>query len=60
MFSFYFASISSHVAISKISNKKKRVKFLNIFESVNFFLNAKMFYDDVKMKNAKELSIFTI
>ena len=51
---FYSASIMFHVAISRISNKKRRVKFLNMSENVSFFRDAKMFDDDVKMKNAKK------
>ena len=40
------------VVISRISNKKKRVKFLNRFDNV--FRDAKMFDNDAKMQNAKK------
>ena len=43
-----------HVVISKISNKKRRVKFLDISQSVNFFRDVKMSDDNAKMKNVKK------
>ena len=46
------ASILFHVVISKTSLKKKRVNFLNISESVNFFRDVKMSDNDTKIKNA--------
>ena len=54
MFSFHSASVMFQVAISRISNKKRRVEFLNMFESVNFFRDAKMSENDVKMKYVKK------
>ena len=60
IFSSHSASVMSHVAISKTSDKKKRVKILNMFESVNFFRDANMFNNDAKMKNAKKISIFAV
>ena len=43
-----------HVTISKTSNKKRRVKFLNMSENVKSFLDAKMHENDAKMKNVKK------
>ena len=54
MFFSRFASILFHVVISKILNKKKRVKFTNVFENINFFRDAKMFDDNAKLKNMKK------
>ena len=51
---FHSALVISYVAISKTSNKKRRVEFLNISENVSFFRDAKMFDDNAKMKNAKK------
>ena len=51
---FYSASVRFYVVISRISNKKKRVKFLSISENVNFFRDAKMIESDAKMKNVKK------
>ena len=50
---FNSISILFYVVISKISSKKKRVKFLNIFENEIFFRNTKMSNDDAKIKNVK-------
>ena len=43
-----------HVAISRISNKKRRVEVVNISKNVNYFRDVKMLDDDAKMKNSKK------
>ena len=54
MFSFYSVSIMFHVAISKTSSKKRRVKILNISEILSFSRDTKMSKTNAKMKNAKK------
>ena len=50
----FFFLIMFYVAISKFSNKKKRVEFLNMFENVSFFRDAKMSKNDAKIKDVKK------
>ena len=54
MSSFRSTSILFHVVKLKTSNKKRGMKFLNVFKSVNFFRDAKMSNINAKMKNAKK------
>ena len=60
MFFSHSALVMSHVAIMRISNKKRHVEFLNIPENVNFFRDAKISNDNTKLKNAKKISVFAV